>query len=240
MTTIDLSCDLGESRAAIADGTDEALMAQVSSVHIACGGHAGDEETMEASIRAALRHGVAIGAHPGYPDREGFGRVELTLGPDDLADCVAGQVRSLVAIAQRLGATARHVKPHGALYHAVAAGGATTVAFARGVARVDARLVLYAFAGSRAIRVWESLGFRVVPEMFADRRYEVDGSLRARHHADALLTDPREAGEQALRIARGDAIPGSLCVHGDTPGAPSIARAVRARLEAEGIRVHAP
>jgi 5-oxoprolinase (ATP-hydrolysing) subunit A len=239
MTTIDLGCDLGESRASIADGTDEALMAQISSVHIACGGHAGDDETMEASIRSALRHGVAIGAHPGYPDPEAFGRVELALSNDELAAVVEGQVRRLIAIAQRLGAAVRHVKPHGALYHAVTPGGATAVAFAHGVSRIDPRMALYAFAGSGAIGAWESLGFRVVPEGFADRRYEANGSLRARHHGDALLTDPLEAAEQALRIARG-VTTGSLRVHGDTPGAPSIARAVRARLAADGIRVHAP
>jgi len=248
MTRIDLNCDVGERPDLIADGTQDALMDHVSSVNVACGAHAGDEATMEATVRAALRRGLAIGAHPGYPDREGFGRRALPLGHEVIAHTVYHQVTTLAAIAARCGATLRHVKPHGAPYNLAARDEGVARAVARGVARWRTDLVLVGLAGSRMIEAFRAAGFPVAAEAFADRRYEPDGSLRARTHPDALLTDPAMAAAQALGIAtRGSAIApdgcpvaieaATLCLHGDTPGGPALAAAVAAGLRAAGVEV---
>lgn len=245
MTRIDLNCDLGESPERIRDGTDDALMACISSANVACGGHAGDNGSMEETVLAALRHGVAVGAHPSYPDRERFGRVELASSAEEIESFVRRQVDVLAAVAARLGTRLAHVKPHGALYHVAMRDPAVAEAIARAAGR---DLQLFGLAGSPTLSLWRGLGFRVAAEAFADRRYERDGSLRARTHADALITDPEAAAAQALAIARGDGviswdgrpvavIADSVCVHGDTPGAAAIARAVRARLEKEGVRI---
>lgn len=248
MRTIDLNCDLGERDEAIRDGTDEALMEIVSSASIACGGHAGDEATMEASIAAALRHGTAIGAHPGYPDRERFGRVALRAAPEEIERFVEQQVRALAGIASRLGAALHHVKPHGALYHEAMSDPVIAEAIARAVLRIDRDLSLLGLAGSSTLELWRGMGLRVASEAFADRRYERDGTLRSRDHDDALITYPTDAAEQAVRIARGEGVlsrdstvvairADSLCVHGDTQGAPVIAREVRTYLESAGFRI---
>lgn len=251
MRAIDLNCDLGERAEALRDGTDVALMETVSSVSVACGGHAGDEATMEASVREARRLGVRIGAHPGYPDRARFGRGDVTMTTREIADAVRAQVAALGAIARAAGATVAYVKPHGALYHAAARDAAVAEAIARGASAWSRELRLVGFAGSVALSAWSSLGFTVEPEAFADRWYEADGSLRARRHPDALRSDPALAAEQAARIARGAGVEArggsvvplvaaTICVHSDTPGAVAVARAVRARLEAERFRVAAP
>jgi UPF0271 protein len=248
---IDLNCDLGESAERIADGTDRHLLATISSANVACGGHAGDRTTMEAVVRAAFARGVAIGAHPSYVDRASFGRSRMTLEPDDVAALVEAQVRALHAIARAAGAELAHVKPHGALYHAAAQDARIAEAIARGSARVRSGLILVGAAGSQALAVWGELGFATAAEGFADRAYEPDGTLRARSLPGALIADPARAAAQALRIAReGSVVTGdgslrrivatTLCVHGDTPGAPRIARAVRTALESAGIEVAAP
>ncbi len=248
MKNIDLNCDLGEDPQAIRDGTDAALMASISSANIACGGHAGDPWSMEESVRSALRHGVALGAHPGYPDRERFGRVALTSTAEEIERFVHEQVRALAAVASRVGARLAHVKPHGALYHAAMQDLSVAEAFARGVVRVEHDLVLYGLAGSPTLDLWRGLGLPVAREAFADRRYERDGSLRSRTHADALILEPDGAAEQSLAIARGEGVRSwegtpvgveadSICIHGDTPGATAILREVRARLENAGFRI---
>lgn len=251
MKRMDLSCDLGERPEAILDGTDEALMACISSASIACGGHAGDSVTMEETFRSALRHGVAVGAHPGYPDRERFGRVALAKTAAEIEDLVFEQVASLGRIANCLGATLAHVKPHGALYHAAVKDPAIAQAIGRGIARFRRELVLVGLAGSRTLDVWAGMGFRVAAEAFADRRYEPDGTLRSRIHADALITEATEAAVQALRIADGEGVTArdgtcvavradTICIHSDTPGSPTIAREIRTRLEAAGFRLEPP
>jgi UPF0271 protein len=248
MPIIDLNCDVGERPEAIRDGTQDALMACVSSANVACGGHAGDESTMEHTIRSALRHGVAVGAHPGYPDQEGFGRRELRVSPAEIETFVLTQIRSLAEVASRLGASLVHVKPHGALYHAAGRDNAVAEAIARAVARWSQELILVGLAGSPMLRSWEAMGLRVAAEAFADRRYEPDGGLRGRDHPDALVTEPAQAAEQALGIVTGRGVVAwngtpvavradTICIHGDTPGSPAIARAVRARLEAAGAQV---
>lgn len=248
MTCIDLNCDMGELPAQIADGTQEALMAHVTSVNVACGAHAGDEATMQATLRAAVARGLAVGAHPGYPDRAGFGRQPLALTPEEIATTVHQQIARLAAIAARCGTRLRHVKPHGALYNQAADDTALARAIAEGVQRFERGLLLVGLAGSPSLQEYARAGFEVAAEAFADRRYEPDGSLRSRGLPDALLTDPQDAAEQALLIARDGVVMASdgarvaiqadtLCVHGDTPGAASIAAAVAARLRAAGIRI---
>jgi 5-oxoprolinase (ATP-hydrolysing) subunit A len=252
VTAIDLNCDLGEIPALAEDGTDDAIMAVISSANIACGGHAGDGASMERAVRAAQRHRVAIGAHPSYPDRAGFGRrPEVAASAADVEAFVASQIGALAAIAARVGAELRHVKPHGALYHAASEHPAVAEAIGRAVLRVRRDLLVVGFAGSPALDVWGGLGLQVAGEAFADRRYEPGGGPRPRKDADALITAAEEAAEQAARIATGRGViaaggvivpivADSICVHGDTPGAAAIAAAVRRRLEAEGVVVRAP
>jgi 5-oxoprolinase (ATP-hydrolysing) subunit A len=239
---MDLNCDMGELPEMIADGTQETLMRSITSANVACGGHAGNPETMRATIEQALRYGVAVGAHPGYPDRENFGRLELQMPVQAIADSVFEQVCALEEVARMCGAKIVHVKPHGALYNQAAKSREISAAIAAGVQRWRSDVVLMGLAGSRMLDVFREAGFAVAAEAFADRKYEPDGSLRSRKFEDALLRKPEEAAQQALRIAeRGTVIASdgrevridaqTICVHGDTPGATEIAAAVRAKLE---------
>jgi UPF0271 protein len=241
MNRIDLNCDMGELPEAIADGTQEALMPSLTSVNIACGAHAGDVQTMQATIEQALRWKLAIGAHPGYPDRANFGRLELNLSPQAIADSVYEQVRALVEVAARSSVRLTHVKPHGALYNQAVHNRRLAEAIAKGVARWGRDVVLVGLAGSPMLAVFREAGFPVAAEAFADRRYERDGMLRSRKHPDALIRDPAEAARQALSIVqRGTVIAHdgnqvavnaqTICIHGDTPGAPQIAAAVAKTL----------
>ena len=189
---IDLNCDMGEIPEAIADGTQEALMRSITSANVACGGHAGDEQTMRATIQQALRAGVAIGAHPGYPDRENFGRLELKMAPKEVAESVFQQVRALAQVAESCGAPVVHVKPHGALYNQAVRNRELASAIAEGVARWRRDVVLVGLAGAPMLDVFREAGFTVAAEAFADRRYEPDGTLRSRKFADALIRDPKE------------------------------------------------
>ena len=246
MKSIDLNCDMGEIPEAVADGTQESLMAFLTSVNIACGGHTGDEITMRATVEQALRRNLAIGAHPGYPDRANFGRLELALAPDAIADTVFEQVSRLAEIAAKCGARISHVKAHGALYNQAARDSAVATAFANGVARWRRDAVLVGLEGSPMLSVFRQSGFAVAAEAFADRRYEPDGSLRSRKFDDALILDPNEAAAQALLIAQNGTVLArggtevrleaqTICIHGDTPGAPKIAAAVAQRLKDAGI-----
>lgn len=247
---MDLNCDMGELPDAVSDGTQESLMASLTSVNIACGGHAGDARTMKETIEQALRWKLDVGAHPGYADRANFGRLELRVPPEVIVDSVFEQVRALAAIAAECGARVTHVKAHGALYNQAARDRVVARAIAEGVGRSNRDLVLVGLAGSLMLDVFRELGFRVAAEAFADRRYEADGSLRSRKFADALIRDPAEAGQQALRIAeRGTVIAhdGSeiaanaqtICIHGDTPGAAAIAAAVAKMLRQAGVGLSA-
>jgi UPF0271 protein len=236
VSSIDLNCDVGEMPEAIADGTQEALMPSFSSVNIACGGHAGDEQSMKTTIEQALRWNLAVGAHPGYPDPANFGRLEWNLPPDILADTVFEQILRLAEVAARCGAHLTHVKAHGALYNQAARQKEVAQAVAAGVARWSRDVVLYGLAGSLGLEVYRAAGFAVAAEAFADRRYEADGSLRSRKYEDAVIRDPEEAARQAVRIA-GQGIAQTICVHGDTPGAPEIAAAVGRALREAGIAV---
>ena len=247
---MDLNCDMGELPEAIADGTQEALMPSLTSVNIACGGHAGDAQTMKTTIEQALRWKLALGAHPGYPDRLNFGRLELNLPGDAVADSIFEQVRALAEVAADRGARLAHVKPHGALYNQAVHNRDLAEAIARGVARWGLDVVLVGLAGSPMLDVFREAGFEVAAEAFADRRYEPDGTLRSRKFEDALIRDPAEAGRQALRIveqgiviARGGAEVAvnaqTICIHGDTPGAPEIAATVAQTLRQAGVTLSA-
>ena len=250
MKRVDLNCDMGELPEAIADGTQEALMPSLSSVNIACGGHAGDAQTMKTTIEQALRWKLALGAHPGYPDRTNFGRRELNLPAEAVADSIFEQVRALAEVAADRGARLAHVKPHGALYNQAVHNRDLAEAIARGVARWGLDVVLVGLAGSPMLDVFREAGFEVAAEAFADRRYEPDGTLRSRKFEDALIRDPAEAGRQALRIveqgiviARGGAEVAvnaqTICIHGDTPGAPEIAATVAQTLRQAGVTLSA-
>jgi UPF0271 protein len=247
---MDLNCDVGELPEALADGSQEAILRQVTSANIACGGHAGDLQMMRATIEQAQRCGTAIGAHPGYEDRASFGRIELKLSSEEVAASVYRQILALAEVADRCGAHIGHVKPHGALYNLAARDRGIARAIADGVARWRRDVTLVGLAGSVMLKEFHTAGFAVAPEGFADRKYEGDGSLRARKFRDALLHDPAEAAAQALRIAKegsvvaanGAVIPlkvETICIHGDTPGAPQIAAAVRRALEDAGVALQA-
>jgi len=226
LNNIDFNCDMGE----LDDAAHEAaLMAYITSANIACGGHAGDARTMERTARLALGRGVRIGAHPGYPDRENFGRLEIAMTPEAIADTVYAQIARLDDVVQRLGGAIVHVKPHGALYNVAVRHADVARAIAQGAARWNPQTTLFGLAGSPMLDVWRAMGMAVAGEAFADRRYEPDGTLRSRQFPDALITDPREAAAQALRFAR-QGLAETICVHGDTPGSVAILKACRNAL----------
>jgi UPF0271 protein len=226
---IDLNCDMGE----LADDRHEAaLMQYITSANIACGGHAGDEATMERTARLAMERGVRIGAHPGYPDRANFGRLEMGMSEPEISATVYEQIRRLEGVVERLGASIVHVKPHGALYNVAVRNEAVARAIGEGVARWERSAPVFGLAGSPMLEVWRSMGLPVWGEAFADRRYEPDGTLRSRKFPDALITDPAAAAAQALRLAC-EGLAQTICVHGDTPSAVSILKAVREALQSQ-------
>ena len=250
MKSIDLNCDMGELPEAIANGTQEALMPSLTSVNIACGGHAGDEQAMKTTIEQALRWKLALGAHPGYPDRANFGRLELQMPAEAVADAVFEQVRALAKVAASYRAQLVHVKPHGALYNQAVHKFELAEAIANGVAKWSRDVVLLGLAGSPMLAVFRKAGFAVAAEAFADRRYEPDGTLRSRKFDDALIRDPAQAGRQALSIVERGALIAcdgteialhaqTICIHGDTPGAPEIAAAVAHTLRQAGVALSA-
>ena len=248
--TIDLNCDMGELPEAIADGTQGALMCSITSVNIACGGHAGDERTMKTTIEQAMRWKLAIGAHPGYPDRANFGRLELKLPLNEISASIFDQVKALSDAASTCGARVVHVKPHGALYNQAVRNRELAETIAEGVARWSRDVVFVGLAGSPMLDVFREAGFAVAAEAFADRRYEPDGTLRSRKFEDALIRNPEEAAWQALGIAeRGIVIASdgsevsvsaqTLCIHSDTPGAPEIVETVAKALRQAGVNLRA-
>lgn len=247
---IDLNADLGEFAESLTDGTDFDLMRYVSSVNIACGGHAGDLDTMRQTLASAKRLHVAVGAHPSYPDRANFGRVELHLEPAQIEFAVRQQIITLADLALELGMQLTHVKPHGALYHAANQDSEIARALGRAVIAVDQNLIVIGQSGAASLDLWRDMGLRCAAEAFADRAYEPDGSLRKRHLPGALLEDPRRAAQQALSIALRRCVVASdgselavaadtVCLHSDTPGALAIARTVKQELESAGVLIRA-
>ena len=245
---IDLNADVGEGC-----GFDEALIPLVSSVNIACGAHAGDRETMRAAVALAVEHGAAIGAHPGFADRENFGRREVPIAPVAAAALVIGQLRLLAEVAAEAGARIGHVKLHGALYNMAARDEALARAVCEALAAEDGRgeaRILVALAGSRMAAAAKGLGLRLAREAFADRRYRADGSLAPRSEAGSVLESPEEAALQALGIARDQRVAcaggarnlveaDTICIHGDRPGGAAMASRIRRELESAGVEVRA-
>ena len=250
MAAIDLNADLGETVDGVPTADDEAMFAVISSASVACGGHAGDAAAMAEAVARAARHGVAVGAHPSYPDRAGFGRVAMTLSADELAETVAVQLGALVAA----GADLRYVKPHGALYHAVTHEHAQAHAVARAIADqsdlLGRALPILGLSGQIA-EAAASVGLPFVREAFLDRGYTAAGGLVPRGAIGALLDDPDVVAARAVRLVREGVLEAadgalvevdaaSLCLHGDSPSAVAMARAVRTALDADGIEVRAP
>lgn len=247
---VDINADLGESEEMLAKGTDFELMRYITSANIACGGHAGNEQTMRETLSAARELKVVAGAHPSYPDHTNFGRVELPLTPAELEASVRQQIAALLRIAESLEIRLAHVKPHGALYHSANLRSEVALAIGRAVKAVDPALIMLGQAGSAALKAWCLMGLSVAAEAFADRCYEPDGTLRKRSLSGALLSDPARAAQQAVEIAlrhRVISADGSeltveadtICIHSDTPGSVAIAYEVNRALKAAGALVQA-
>jgi 5-oxoprolinase (ATP-hydrolysing) subunit A len=228
---IDLNADLGEG------GTDDAaLLALVSSANIACGGHAGDDETMRRTIDLALARGVAIGAHPGYEDRENFGRVALVLPLKEITALVRRQVEKLASFASDAGSRIHHVKPHGALYNQASRDLLLAAAVVKGVTAISQDFILYALPNSALADAGRAAGLTIWREGFADRRYRDDGSLTPRSEPGAVIMDVETAVAQALEIASGGTVE-TLCIHGDGATAVAMLQAIRAELGEAGFAV---
>ena len=246
---VDLNSDLGESFGHWTLGDDAAMTRYITSANLACGFHAGDFSVMDATVALCKQAGVGVGAQPGYPDLQGFGRRLINMPTLEVEQSVLYQLGALYGFCRAHGVELTHVKPHGALYNQAAADPALALAIARGVGRFSRDIPLVGLAGSVPFAAAAGeVGLRMVTEAFADRRYNPDGSLQSRAIAGALLTDPTAAAEQVLRIVGegvvqahdGTLVPvqaQSICFHGDTPGAPAIVAAARTRLEAAGVMV---
>lgn len=248
---VDLNCDMGESFGRWELGADAGVMPHITSANIACGAHAGDPATMRRTLRLAREHGVAAGAHPGFDDLAGFGRREIPMPPDGVADLVIVQLGALQAMARAEGMQLAHVKPHGALYNMAARTPALADAIARAVALVDPSLVLFGLAGSPMLAAAERCGLAAAAEGFADRSYEPDGSLTPRSLPGAVIDDVETVVSRAIRMVREARVTArdgtdihlrvdTICVHGDTPGAAVLAGALSAGLRGARIRLVAP
>lgn len=245
---IDLNCDMGESFGRYTLGDDAAMLDVVTSANVACGLHAGDPPVMQATVALAARKGVAVGAHPGYPDLQGFGRRAMALAPAEIEVTVLYQIGALAGFARAAAVSLVHVKPHGALYNVATHDQAVAEAIVHAVAAFDPGLIVVTLPDSALLHAAQAAGLRVACEGFADRAYREDGTLVPRSEPGAVIHDPALATARAIRmVTRGEveAITGkvvplcidTLCIHGDTPGAVAIAAALRAALEAEGVAV---
>ena len=245
MASIDLNADLGEGAPC-----DKELLEIVSSANIACGGHAGDAESIAATLRSAIANGVAVGAHPGYPDREGFGRESGFLTGDALYESLTGQVTLLADAAAQMGARLSHVKPHGALYNDAVRDSVLADIIARVTAEAPGEPAFVGMAGTELEHAAERHGLTFIAEAFVDRAYEADGTLVSRKEPGAVHEDMAVVTTQAVRLAEdgcatarnGDEVhvrADTLCIHGDTPGAAEKARAVRDVLESHGVEIRA-
>lgn len=244
----DINCDMGESFGVYTIGNDEAIMPFISSVNIACGFHAGDPATMKLTVKAALKHHLKIGAHPGFPDLQGFGRREMKFSAEEVYDITLYQIGALAAFTKAQGGILNHVKPHGALYNMVAINHSLANAIAQAVYDADPLLTLYGLSGSELIRSGERAGLKVINEVFADRTYQSDGTLTPRNQSDALITDHKLAVQQVVKMVRqgivtsadGVDIPikaDTICIHGDGQHAKEFASAIYDRFGQEGINI---
>jgi 5-oxoprolinase (ATP-hydrolysing) subunit A len=250
MTSLDLNSDLGERDTAEGRAIDADMMGLITSVNIACGGHAGTPALMRRTARLAAEHGLAIGAHPGFPDRAHFGRTEQTASAQEITALVVEQVAALADIIGKDGLVVRHVKPHGALYNMAGKDRDVAQAVVAAVRAINPSLLLYALAGSVLAQAAQAAGLGVVHEAFADRAYRADGTLVPRSEQGAVLHGEADVRRQLRRLltgsvasVEGPAVPvqiHSLCVHADTPQAVSLARMIRSELASAGIRIAAP
>ena len=238
---IDINCDMGELNELMDDGTYESLMDHVTSINVACGGHAGDDVMMNTMVELAKGKKVNIGAHPSYPDKENFGRYEIDISISDLKDSISTQIINLIDIANKNGSELSHVKPHGALYNKAAEDKGLAMLIGEVVKSIDPLLPIMCLAGSQMITVLESIGLKAMPESFADRTYEPNGTLRKRSYSNALINNAQIASKQAYNIYYNKRIiahEGSefsidsktICIHSDTENALKIAKAVKQKL----------
>ena len=248
--TVDLNCDMGESFGAYSLGNDAAILPYITSANIACGFHAGDPAVMRKTVRLALQHQVAIGAHPGLPDLVGFGRREMTVSPEEAFDMVVYQIGALGGFLAAEGGKLHHVKPHGALYNMAAVSAPLAEAIAEAVYRVNPELVLYGLAGSALTKAGTKLGLQVAHEVFADRTYQPDGTLTSRRLPNALLTTSEEAARQVVRMVKEGKVcaqqgtdvaiqADTICIHGDGAHAHEFARHINQTLQNEGVSLQA-
>ncbi len=245
---IDLNCDMGESYGAWKMGNDEAILPFVSSANIACGFHGGDPATMRKTVAAAIKNKVGIGAHPGLPDLQGFGRRDMKISDQEAYDMMVVQIGSLAAVAASQGTKLQHVKAHGQLYNMAVKNEGLTHALAQAVYDVDKRLVFFGLAASTMITIAEKIGLTVKSEVFGDRTYQPDGTLTPRTQPGAMITDVKQTIAQVLQMIKTGTLTAqdgtvvnvradTLCIHGDQPGAVEFAKAIRLALQAEGIEV---
>ena len=250
MPSIDLNCDMGESFGAWKLGNDTALMEHVTSVNIACGFHAGDATTIRETVETSFKKNVAVGAHPSYPDLQGFGRRNMSLSTEDVYDIVLYQVAALKGICEASGGKLHHVKPHGALYNQAAKSRELARAIAAAVRAIDSGLVFYGGSGSLLISEAEALGLRTASEVFADRTYKADGSMTPRTLPNALIREQSHAVDQAVQmVTSGTVTAGSgevlnikaetICIHGDGEHALEFAIALRSAFRDNNIDVSA-
>lgn len=244
MVRIDLNCDLGESYGQFRLGEDEEMMALISSANVACGFHAGDPTVMAKTVALAKQYDVALGAHPGFPDLQGFGRREMTLSGNEITNCMLFQLGALSAFARFAGVPMVHVKPHGALYNRAARDPIAAEAIAQAVKQFDPTMILVGLAGSELVRVGQEFGLTTASEGFPDRCYLPDGTLMPRSQRGAVITDPDAVAANALELAsEGIKVDGgmiridTLCLHGDNLAAVANAKAVRAALKKAGFTV---
>jgi len=247
---MDINCDMGESFGPWTMGADAEVMPNITSANVACGAHAGDPRVMRRTIRAAKALGVSVGAHPGFADLQGFGRREMQADPGEVEDSLIAQIGALAAMARAEGTALRHVKAHGALYNQAARDRRLADAIARAIKAFDASLIMFALPKSHMVDAAGAAGLQVAAEGFADRAYEPDGSLTPRTRSGAVIHDVALVVDRAVRMARDGVVltpdgkeiamkVDTICVHGDTPGAPELTKRIRAGLEAAGITVRA-
>jgi UPF0271 protein len=245
---IDLNCDMGESFGAWRMGCDAELMNYVSSINIACGFHAGDASVIRKTVEAAIGKNVAIGAHPSFPDLQGFGRREMKMSAREIFDVVLYQVSAVKGICEALGARLHHVKPHGALYNQAAKDAETARAIAEAVKAIDAELIFYGLSGSFLISEAEKINLQTASEVFADRTYQRDGSLTPRERPDALIHDAEKAFAQVLQMIRAQTVTATsgetvaikaetVCIHGDGANALEFARTIKAKLAENNVKI---
>lgn len=248
MYQIDLNCDCGESFGAYTIGNDEAVMPLITSANIACGFHAGDPTVMRKTVQLALQHGVAIGAHPGLADLQGFGRRAMTVTPAEVYDLVIYQIGALQAIVHAEGGQLHHVKPHGALYNMAAQQPALADAIAQAVYRVNPTLKLYGLANSELTKAAERSHLVAIHEVFADRNYEQDGTLTPRQYDDAVIVDSQYAAQRVVQMVKTGTVvtrqqtllplrADTVCIHGDSPHAASLVQQLRDACVQENIRI---